>query len=722
MSVVVYFNASYMNIPNKREIENVLSHRYFKLLMLLGVLLWLILKSPITFTASVNDSAVTESRFLEVYYFYLEFFIWILISIPLLYYAFSKANFKSFLADHKFPLLIFVNFFYALFRTFKSLDVTDTGFHFTKAWGMFHGSLTQNVDFLVGTSFVNGLWLCIAGEPNVLWARFGYVIVVTSISIVSFKIFSVYFTRLSEWFIFFVLSLFFIHFNYYLSINYDNLPVLSALTGIWFLLKKEKRWVSYIISGVFLSLTIWLKFNFIFIIVLPGIYGWILFEQEKKWLLQTLYLYAGYIVVLFAGVLLLVAVGHLGTYINYIDKNLVNKESYISEYDQNIKDIIVNEKSFEQPIGSDQDKFFFLTEGQKITSERQNPYYSNDADPHSLKNLFNSYFIGFWQILKMGALFSVLLVIILLLLGKEISVKRYPVLLIISFILYYATYLRLEGADFIFLSALIFPAYIYLVYCLRYNGNLTGPTVLILLLALFSFPGSNISFNVIYRSGTGLLFLAFPLSFMIHRKLKVNNHIFNLNNYVIIFVCAIMFGILKPWGYNNSHRDIADRSLMVEMFKSPQLFGIHTFPQRVKVVDEVLEYFKNEKYERNNTPALFLSWIPIMYYLTETNCMANNPWHGCVVFHKFRKEYDLNSEKFPPIYITFSKVITRNPFWPLEDEVYRKKDTAWIPDLKKFDYIRYWMKDKNYEKTFENGMFEVYKKIDKLRSNKEKID
>ncbi|WP_156968079.1 hypothetical protein [Desulfobacter vibrioformis] len=182
-----------------------------------------------------------------------------------------------------------------------------------------------------------------------------------------------------------------------------------------------------------------------------------------------------------------------------------------------------------------------------------------------------------------------------------------------------------------------------------------------------------------------------------------------MNNYVIIFVAAIIFGIVNPWGYNRSHRDLGDRSVLVDMFKSPQLFGIHTFPQRVKVMDEALEFFNHETYERDNTPALFLSWIPMMYYLTQTNCLMNNPWHGCISFKDFQEEFEKATKVRSPVYITFSKIMTRNPGWPLEDEAYRKRDKVWIPDLKKFDYLRYWMKDKKYSKVFENDMFEVYK-------------
>ncbi len=690
------------------------SHKYTKLSFLLAVLLWLVLKSPITFIPFVSVSGLSESNPGVIYYFYLEFTVWILFMLPGLFYIFSKSDLKTWIYTFRYPLLICINFCYAMLRIFRTFDVTDTGFHFTKAWGLFHGSQVQNVDFIVGTSFVNGLWLSIIGSPNVLWARFGYVLLVTAISLVSYKIFARYFDRLIDWFLFLVLSLFFIHFNYYLSINYDNLPVLLALFGIWFLVKEKKSAWLYFISGLFFGLTIWMKFNFILIVILPLAFGWILYEKKEPWLRKTLFVYAGYGLSFILGLSLLAATGNIKTYVDYIDQNLINKEEGTNQGYNEKLDGLIKQKTFSGDSTSkdSEDKFFFLTESQKNTSERKEiAYLKDDVDSHSLRRLFNVYFYGFWIIVKSGTLFSVLLVLILLLTGEMQGAKRWMILSVFSFMFYYITYWNMDGSDFIFLSTLIFPAYLYILFCLRFQTHLIEPTLLILMVALFSFPGSDLSFNVIYRSGMGLLFYSFPLAFMVNKNIRVGGQAFILNNYVFILLFAVILGIAKPWGYNNSHRDIGDRSVLVEMFKSPQLFGIHTFPQRVEVIDEALEFFKNEKYEKNNTPALFLSWIPMMYYLTETNCITNNPWHGCVLFRDFKDEFDRVSKDAPPEYITFSKVMTRNPGWPLLDDEYREKDKAWVPDLKKFDYIRYWMKDKKYEKVFENNMFEIYKRV-----------
>ena len=315
-----------MLFPHKRDFNFYLSHKYFKLICLTILLLWLVLKSPITFTQFLNKSGLSESNPEIICYFYLEFAAWILLSIPIIRYIFSKHSFTDFVNDHRFLILSFINFFYALFRTFRTLDVTDTGFHFTKAWGLFHGSQVQNIDFMVGTSFVNGLWLSIIGTPNVLWARFGYVLLVTAISLISYKIFAIYFNRLIDWFLFLAMSLFFIHFNYYLSINYDNLPVLSALFGIWCLVKEKKPPWSCSISGLFFGLTVWMKFNFILIIILPLAFGWMLYEKKKSWIRETLFIYAGYAVSFILGVSLLFATGNLKTYVDYIDQNLIHKD------------------------------------------------------------------------------------------------------------------------------------------------------------------------------------------------------------------------------------------------------------------------------------------------------------------------------------------------------------------------------------------------------------
>ncbi len=694
--------------------NDIVSHKYFKLLLLIIGALWIILKSPLCFIPlleRLDQSGLAGSNPREIYYYYVEFIAWIGAFIPGFLFVFSPLSLKSFIDKHRLTLLFFLNFFYSLFRTFKTFDVTDTGFHFTKAWGLFHGSVSENIDFLVGTSVVNGLWLSLPGEPSVLWARFGYVIVVTGIAVVSFKIYSLYFSRLREWLLFVILSIFFIHYNYYLSVNYDNLPVLSALCGLWFLLKEKKGASSYLLAGVLLALTIWLKFNFIFIIVLPAVYAWILYEEKQSWVGPLVFLYSGYCICLLFGILMLYGTGNLKTYAGCLNETFIYKESAApitgNDYTERTRQDVSMENTGES---SWSDSFYFLDLSQRSTSERMTPLYSGDGgDPHNLPRLFQNYFQGAWAVLQKGAVLSVLLFILLFMIGESLSVKRYIILVVCAFSIHYTTYLSMEGPFFIYTTVSIVPGYFFYVFCLRYAKHLIIPTALILMLALFSFPGSNLSFNVIYRSGAGLLFIAFPLTYMIDKKVKVGQQTLNLNNYVIIFIVVILFGIVHPWGYNRSHRDLGDRSVLVQMFKSPQLFGIHTFPQRAKVIDEALEYFNNETYERNNTPALFLSWIPMMYYLTQTNCQMNNPWHGCISFSAFKKEFDRTAETKPPVYITFSKIMTRNFGWPLDDKEYRKKDKAWIPDLKKFDYIKYWMKDKSYSKVFENDMFDVYK-------------
>lgn len=691
----------------------ILSHKYFKLALLITGSLWIILKSPLCFFLFQErlSGAGFSLNSAEIYYFWIEFTAWTISFVPGYIYVFSSLDFNTYISKYRLSLLVTVNFFYALFRTFKTLDVTDTGFHFTKAWGLFHGSVSQNIDFLVGTSFFNGLWLSVIGVPSVLWARFGYVLVVTGIAFVSFKIYSLYFNRLVAWLIFLILSVFFIHYNYYLSINYDNLPVFFALIGIWLLLGRNTGFVSYLLAGVFLCLTFWVKFNFILIFTFPLIYAWALFETNKPWIRPCVYLYCGYLICLISGLLLLYSSGNLHTYVNYLNENFINNQADGSA--QGIDSASLAQKSILSEGSAStvsSDPFYFLDSDQRSTSERMDPLYSTpERDSHGLKGLFISYFASAWYVLQKGAVLTVLIFILLFMLGESLSVKQVVLLVFSGFIIYYVTYLRIEGAFFIYMTVSILPGYFFYIYSLEYDKNLVIPTILILILALFSFPGSNLSFNVIYRSGAGLLFFAFPLAFMIDKKMTVNLRVLNMNNYVIIFVAAIIFGIVNPWGYNRSHRDLGDRSVLVDMFKSPQLFGIHTFPQRVKVMDEALEFFNRETYERDNTPALFLSWIPMMYYLTQTNCLMNNPWHGCVSFKEFKEEFEKATEVSPPVYITFSKIMTRNPGWPLEDEAYRKQDKAWIPDLKKFDYIRYWMKDKKYSKVFENDMFEVHK-------------
>jgi len=710
------------------------SKKNAKLLVLIFTVLWLIIKSPLVFIPLTSTLECDKTNPMIVYSYYLEFVIWLILSIPLFMFAFTKQDLKAFVDKNKLLLLITSNFAFASFRAFKSFDVTDNGFHLSKAWGVVNGSFDVNLDFWFGSSFVNGLWLSILDYPYLLWARFGWILVVCLISYTTHKIISLYYSDFFSFLVVFSFSFLFIKYNYYMTINYDNFSFLLTLCSAYIILKNNQKLLPdyYIIaSGLLLGLAFFIKFNYILIFTLPLIVY--LFDYEynkitlKDFLKKIGYSYLGVSLVLIVFISLLAINGKAGLYCSYLNDNLIKRVSPNSNDAAQIYSDAVNfgnkniVESDNKPGLLPDSLYFFLSDSLKNDSLRQNPLYSNSYDSHSMKNLFDTYFIGFWQVVKTGIMYLVALLVLFLLLSKiKGRIIKYLLLTTAAILFYYTSKIKLDGEPHIFLSALIFPGYLlFFIHNKKYK--LLFLSITIILISLFSFPGSDLVFNVLYRSGAGLLLMVFPVVYLYGIVIKCNwcGNI-DLSYYSKLMMIFIIIATYSSWDYINCHRDLQDRSLLITMFKSPQLVGIHSTPQRVKVVDELLTFFNNEKYEKNKTPALFVSWIPMFYYLTQTNCLFSAPWHVGDQLTYFTKTLTDNNVK--PKYITISDVFTRNSNWPLADKQYKKLDPSWIAQLRINDFTRYYIARHHYQKVFHNEMFEVYKlpekniQIDTLKS------
>ena len=602
----------------------------------------------------------------------------------------------------------------------KSFDVTDNGFHLSKAWGMLHGSWDANLDFWVGASFFNGLWLSIIGKPSLLWARFGWLIVVSLIVLFSYKIIKLYFKGLKPLLFTFILSFLFVNYNYYLTINYDNLPLLITLIASYLLLLNSKNnKISYlIISGFLFGLTFFIKFNYILIFGLPVVYFLFKYEffqiSKRFYLKKALYLYMGYAFALLFFFLFLFFTNSIEPYKKYMSENFIHRNS---KKDDNYKKTYNKILNFNKEIQLDtlevaqKDTLFsFLTDSLKKDSIRTLPLYVDEnaiGDSHTLKNLFNNYFVHFWQVLNKGFIFAIIFLIFIYILSLlKNRILQYSILLFFSFMFFYYVKIYLQGRPSVTLSEIILPGYLFAILFKR-DKKYSPLVLLILLMVLFSFPGSDLTFNVVYRSGAGLLLFLFPILYLWDLKQHFQTVDLKFSYYSKFILIFAILSTVFSWDYVNVHRDFEKRSLLITQFKAKQLFGIQTTPQRVEVVNELMSFFNKEEYERNNTPAIFVGWIPMFYYLTETNSIFSDPWKAGMPLWFFQEK--LTSQKIKPKYITISNKFTRNPNWPLLDKEYKKKDQLWIKGLRLIDYSRYYAEKNNYTKIFENKMFEVWK-------------
>lgn len=688
--------------------------KYIKSALIIPIYVFLIAYfPPVIRLAYVN---VIETNPSVEYFLWLKFALNLIVVIlcTIIIFKFSK----TFIQRYNSYIIFLTAFLYSSYRILKTFDITDTGFHVTKAYGMFNGSITQNIDFIVGTSFIYGLWLDIIGRPLILWARLGYLIVVSLIVLFSFKIYKLYFNKFSHSIIFFLIMFYFIHYNYYYTVNYDNLPVMFSLIGAYFLLRSNAKTGSDIfVAGLFFAVTILVKLNFVLIIfMIPVMVLYFYLRKDSEITKKSIIFISAYIVIFIAGSLILGLTGTLGTYVNYIRTGLIERSNGDQDHNE-IGDYLkyFQGEKHEYVSEYEEDDFYYLPDEMRTDSVRNANKYRRSIDSHDPGHLFDLYYSDSWHTIRLTVKFLIIFGLIIYVLSVKIRsyfIKIF-ISLCMSFYMFYGIYSRLAiSADKDHTLITAYAVCSYILFCIfNDNDSLYLPFSLSALLALFSFPGSNMSFNVILRSGAGLCLFALPIAFLYDKKVILAGKTIYTRYVSLILIAFLVLSTVKPVGYSISHRDMLDRRNLRTMFRSEQLFGIQSNYFRVMVIDEVLDFFSKEDYERNNTPALFMGWIPKMYYLTETNCITNNPWHAMIsVFDKFKDEFEKAADKHKPVYITFSKVYTRYDYWPLQDENYNINDSLWYYDHRQQDYIKYkWMAERNYTKVFENLMFEVWK-------------
>jgi hypothetical protein len=108
------------------------------------------------------------------------------------------------------------------------LDVTDYGQHLTSQVNAFNLQVTDAGVFslIFLTNFVGGMWLRILNEPNLLWARFGGVLLFSLNALLSYKILSVYFDRKRVFFTVFAATLLITQRILTVLVDYYNFPAL----------------------------------------------------------------------------------------------------------------------------------------------------------------------------------------------------------------------------------------------------------------------------------------------------------------------------------------------------------------------------------------------------------------------------------------------------------------------------------------------------------------
>ena len=115
---------------------------------------------------------------------------------------------------------------------FQGFDVSDHGFHLTNQarlfgdnWGSSNALIIPLSNLIPLSNHIGGIWLKIIGEPNILWARLGGILLYSLSALLSYKILSVYFDSKKVFFVV-TASALFITARASALIHYYSLPAL----------------------------------------------------------------------------------------------------------------------------------------------------------------------------------------------------------------------------------------------------------------------------------------------------------------------------------------------------------------------------------------------------------------------------------------------------------------------------------------------------------------
>ena len=453
---------------------------------------------------------------------------------------------------------------------------------------------------------------------------------------------------------------------------------------------------SLLLSGFLIGLAFFSKNSIILAVILPLC---IIAESgldSRAKAMKLKYIYSGFSFCLFLGLIMMALLSEISNYTNVVS-NVVNNNRHL-------------------PLSGSESVFeVILNDSMKAETPRKfSEYYAESGDKQSVGSLFNLYVEEFWGITGIAALiFSAILISILMCGLTSSNLLKILIIVIVSAALFYNNYVDIH--DFPkcrqifsnFILALISVILTINFFKKNYDDrklNLLALTGFILMLA--AFVGSNIGVLTSLRSGGAILLL---LSCIIINENTSENGFFRIRissfkisgfNLIIAFVI-----LLSVWNVNflDTHRDFPKSSL-TSMFKSDILFGVFSNPQRVKAVDELIEFMEGSTFQ-NNT-AVVVGHMPMLHFLLKKDLVSRTPWIEISNFRNFSNKMELLDCNDLPSAVIISEKSGRSQYWPMMDiyDNYSRYDLKWK------DYFEYFVRKNNYILGFENDVFRVYHK------------
>jgi len=637
---------------------------YSRLVIILFFAIWLFIQSPL-------NPVYSECSDPEKVHLYLTFTFWILSGIFLAWmlYCVNRRNFYNYSTG----ILVWIYFLFLTFFTFFGVDFADPGFSLSKQWAMYQGMWRENFDSIAGTNLIGGLWLLIPGKPLLLWAKMGFVILQTSILYVTIKILLLYFKPKQVFLPVLSVGIFIAVWHYYMTINYDNTPFLVYLTSVYFILKgmyNEKRSkLHFIVSGVLVIISIFCKVTYLPAIILSFLLIYLrsyLFNDTNA-KNKAMNFFIGLMIGTGIVILFLYISGVVDTYFRYFFELAQESVSY--------KDVA------------------------EIHSQN-----------HSVPVLFRKYKDDLLSILKIVPFYITVILLLSYLIERSRNKKIFNYVLIAfsGYYIYSFTFTANMYNQFSRSSQLnvvsLFTALLVIWIVFERSSVIKKyllPVIMAISVFIISFIGSDLSIRAAYHANSLLLFFSFVLIIGKGQIIKVGGISFKMNIIIPLTILLIVTGLY--FRKDNIFRD-ANFQFLKFSFSSSSLIGINSTPQRVQVVDSLLDKL-NTIPDLCKKKVLYTNDNALMYYLTDTDYLLGSPWDFLEDYYYLEKKLD----KLIPDLIVTSKRTHRTYTWPLETSTDPYEKNAKIYN----EFYDSFIKENNYVEVYKNSFYTVYGLEDK---------
>lgn len=583
--------------------------------------------------------------------------------------------------------LFIVLFLFHLLWIFQGLDVTDNGYHLTNQVLAFSGHADKTPIMIFLADYMGGLWLSLAGSPNLIWARLGGVLIFCLTAQISYHVLSTLFDKKKVFYTVTISTMLITMTIPTVIIDYYSFPALLMNIGLFFLHQlwssvnapKKSNIYSFLVGFIAVPIVL-SRFPLIMILFVPFIV--VVYYLITKQTIATLWAIAKYSFLGFATSLAIFALfyhslGLLSPFLEEIGK-------MVSRFAGGV-DISHHDIPQFQVARSKYDITWYLA-----------IYFADGLFLMACATIFMAilYILSrVKQILASLGLFFVADLFVLVVLGAILPVCRYVFNLHIDLVIAVLVSIILMVAAAYFSQA----------------GEVKTRTGMLLLLGLYIMLINPLGSNAGYLCRTIFgMWLVLPLTLLLTYELigtlKEGNlkRMLSLNTVII----TLLIPIALFAHYRNVYRDDLNRVHLNTQFQDKTLRFLFSQKERVSAVDGALREIR--QHTAKGDKILTVGGMYLFYYLTETKPVWPTFWMGS----KSLPEFDglisgLSAGKEYPKIVVFSKVNMRDNNWP---EAVGKENMGVTKDyFREIDYLKNSFREKlDYRMAWENRAFEIY--------------